>query len=482
MLSRHLRLDSELAVRAPSPARGLTLDLSAVAAAAGVALFAVVFTVDLELPPGYAGAMAYVLPVLLGLWVRARAWPVAVAGLATVAAVAARLGAEVPPGVATWLVWMNRSTALVAIWATALIVLAYRRARAQADDERAKSAAILTNASDAIVSAGEDGRIELFNGAAERMFGWTAREALGQPVSMLWQAPAERLPPAGEHLGARKDGTTFPLELATAEVALQGRRVFTAIIRDVSQRKELERARDATLRSLVAKNEELERFTYTVSHDLKSPLVTIRGFLGLLERAAVAGDLQRVRADVARIDGAADKMRQLLDELLELSRIGRVAGPTIDVPLSRLAAEVVEALAGPIAGAKAAVEIAADLPAVRGDKLRLRQLLQNLLENAVKFTAGQATPQIRIGAERRGAEVLAWVQDNGAGIDPRYHEKVFGLFEKLDKKTPGTGVGLALVRRIAEVHAGRAWVESEGAGRGSRFCVTLPAATELGGQ
>ncbi|MBK7859832.1 MAG: PAS domain S-box protein [Archangiaceae bacterium] len=443
-------------------------------------LFALVFAVDAQLPPGYAGAMAYVLPVLLGLWVRARAWPVVIAGLATVAMVVTRVGAELPDGVASWLMWLNRATALVAVWATALVVAGYRRARAQADDERAKIGAILETASDAIVSAGDDGSIELFNSAAERMFGWTAREALGQPVHMLWASPAGRLLLAGEHQGVRKDGTIFPLEVAVAEVALQGRRIFTAIMRDVSQRKELERTRDATLRSLVAKNEELERFTYTVSHDLKSPLVTIRGFLGLLERAAVAGDLVKVKADVERIDAAADKMRQLLDELLELSRIGRVAGPIVEVPLSRLAAEVLETLAGPVAAAKATVEIVPDLPAVRGDRLRLRQLLQNLLENALKFSAGQATPRIRIGAERKGAEVVAWVQDNGAGIDPRYHEKVFGLFEKLDRKTPGTGVGLALVRRIAEVHEGRAWVESEGPGRGSRFCFALPAAPASG--
>ncbi len=338
-----------------------------------------------------------------------------------------------------------------------------------------------------MVSFDEQGRIELFNRAAEVIFGWTAAEVMGREVGLLTSAlslsstgrgSATRETRAGE--GRRRDGATFPLDLAVAEVPLEGRRIFTAIIRDVSEQRALERARDETLASLAAKNAELERFTYTVSHDLKSPLVTIRGFLGLVERSAAAGDLVRLKADVARIDAAADKMRQLLDELLELSRIGRAAGAPCNVPLADLARDVTEALAGPIAARGARVEPSAQLPVLYGDRLRLKQLLQNLVENALKFSRPDAAPVVRIGGERREADTLVWVQDNGQGIDPRYAEKVFGLFEKLDKKTPGTGVGLALVKRIAEVHGGRAWVESSGPGQGARFCVTLANAPRGG--
>lgn len=458
----------------------------------GVCLFAVVLTADLRLPPGYAGAMAYVLPVLLGLWTRGRLYTLAMAAAATAAAIAVRVGVELPPGVAAWLVWMNRGTALISIWATTLVVLGYKSARAAADDQRARSAAILETAVDALVSIDEQGRIELFNRAAERIFGWQESEVLGKNVSLLMPAPyraehdgylrhyletKERkvIGVGREVQGRRKDGSLFPLELALAEVPLRDRRIFTAVMRDISERKAHESARDELLKSLGEKNAELERFTYTVSHDLKSPLVTIKGFLGLLERSAVAGDTERVKGDLQRIGAAADRMRQLLDELLELSRIGRVVGPTVEVPLSALGKEVLEALQGPIAARGVAVELGAKLPTVRGDKLRLRQALQNLVENAIKFSAGQPSPRVMIDAREQSGEVVLSVRDNGPGVDPRFGEKIFGLFEKLEKKTEGTGVGLALVRRIAEVHGGRAWVEPNPEGPGACFCIALPA-------
>ena len=239
------------------------------------------------------------------------------------------------------------------------------------------------------------------------------------------------------------------------------------------------RAHEEALRAeradLAAKNAELERFTYTVSHDLKSPLVTIHGFAGLAATDLAAGHLDRVRLDLGRIVAAADKMHRLLDDLLELSRVGRVVHPPEDVPLGELAREAVELVKGRIAEPGVAVDIAPDLPVVRADRRRLLEVLQNLLENAAKFTAGQPAPRIEIGARRDGEEPVFFVRDNGRGIEPRFLERVFDLFEKLDPAVEGTGVGLALVRRIVEAHGGRAWAESDGPGRGATFCFTLPS-------
>ncbi|MFQ6041308.1 MAG: ATP-binding protein, partial [Candidatus Poribacteria bacterium] len=220
---------------------------------------------------------------------------------------------------------------------------------------------------------------------------------------------------------------------------------------------------------------ELERFTYTVSHDLKSPLITIKGFLGLLEKDMVAGDTERLKADTTYISDAIDKMQQLLDELLELSRVGRLMNPPEEVLLGELAREAVSMVSDRLAAERdVEIEIAPDLPVVYGDRTQLREVLENLVDNAVKFMGDQPDPRVEIGARRDGEETVFYVRDNGIGIAPRYHERVFGLFDKLEQQTDGTGVGLAIVKRIVEVHGGRIWVESEGIGKGSTFCFTLP--------
>ncbi len=236
-----------------------------------------------------------------------------------------------------------------------------------------------------------------------------------------------------------------------------------------------ERAR--LIAELEEKNAELERFNYTVSHDLKSPLLTIKGFLGLLRRDLRAGDYQRLDHDLDRIDVAADRMHVLLHELLELSRIGHQVHPPEEVAMDQLAREAVDQVAGLIDRAGVEVHVAPGMPAVRGERIRLQEVYQNLIENAVKYMGEQAAPCIEVGAEQRnGSGPVFFVRDNGVGIDPRYREKIFGLFERLDTRDNGTGVGLALVRRIVELHGGRVWVESPGVGRGSTFCFTLPRA------
>ncbi len=241
--------------------------------------------------------------------------------------------------------------------------------------------------------------------------------------------------------------------------------------READHKAELERL----VNQLEAKNAELERFTYTVSHDLKSPLITIKGFLDLLEQDIGQGRADRMQTDIAQIRSAADKMGRLLGELLELSRIGHLMNRPEAVRLTELASEAVGLVAGPIAARGVAVEIKQAMPMVYGDRLRLLAVFQNLLENAIKFMGEEPEPRVEIGARADDVEVICFVRDNGIGIDPRYHEKVFGLFDQLSPNGEGTGIGLALVRRIVEVHGGRIWVESEGQGRGSTFYFTCPA-------
>jgi two-component system, chemotaxis family, sensor kinase Cph1 len=245
-------------------------------------------------------------------------------------------------------------------------------------------------------------------------------------------------------------------------------------VQDVTDRRKAEADREQLIRELEAKNAELERFTYTVSHDLKSPLITIRGFLSFVEKDALEGNVERLKADVCRIADAVSKMQRLLNELLELSRIGRVINPPQAIPFGDLAREAEGLVAGRIAERGVEVSIEEGLPSVWGDRARLLEVLQNLLDNAVKFMGGEARPRVAIGTRLSDGERIFFVRDNGVGIDAAFREKVFGLFEKLDQDSDGTGVGLALVKRIVAQHGGRVWVEPGEHGRGAAFCFTLP--------
>jgi signal transduction histidine kinase len=252
------------------------------------------------------------------------------------------------------------------------------------------------------------------------------------------------------------------------------RDINVALTAEIAERKHAEATREELILELEAKNAELERFTYTVSHDLKSPLITIRGFLGLLKQDMERGEAARIEGDIAHIAAATTMMGSLLDHLLDLSRIGRVVNPPQAMAFGELAHEALE-LVRQLAEREAHVVIAPDLPLIIGDRNRLVEVLQNLLDNAIKFLGDQPQPQITIGYRQEDEDTVWYVQDNGIGIEPRYHDKVFGLFERLDPTSEGTGIGLALVKRIIEVHGGRIWVESQ-PGQGATFYFTLPQA------
>ncbi|HEU0295938.1 MAG TPA: GAF domain-containing protein, partial [Anaerolineales bacterium] len=273
-----------------------------------------------------------------------------------------------------------------------------------------------------------------------------------------------------------KDEISFCRTLSQqAAVAIANANLYEQIQRELKERKEL-------IAELENKNAELERFTYTVSHDLKSPLFTIRGFLGYLEQDALSGDAGRVTTDVKRISDATEKMQNLLNDLLELSRIGRLKNASTMIPFGELAREAVELVHGRIVESDVVIQIGTDLPAVFGDRPRLLEVLQNLIDNAAKFMGAQREPRIEIGHTGLEAEhgmPVFYVRDNGTGISSDHFERIFGLFNKLDVKSEGTGIGLALVKRIVEVHGGRIWVESE-VGKGTTFYFSLPPASYSG--
>ncbi|MBN8655082.1 MAG: PAS domain-containing protein [Anaerolineae bacterium] len=253
-----------------------------------------------------------------------------------------------------------------------------------------------------------------------------------------------------------------------------GKLMSIGIYQDITERKLAESAQKTLIGELEQKNAELERFTYTVSHDLKSPLVTIKGFLGMLRNDLKEGRQKQAQKDMQRIAEAAEKMGTLLSELIELAKIGRIVNPPEQVDLYKLIQDALETVDGQIRAHNITVTVSPDLPIVYADRNRLREVLENLIDNAANYMGDQPTPLIEIGKRENGTEPILYVKDNGIGIEPKFHTRIFGLFEKLSAHGEGTGIGLALVKRIIEIHGGKIWVESEGLGKGSTFCFTLP--------
>lgn len=286
-------------------------------------------------------------------------------------------------------------------------------------------------------------------------------------------AEAERVARLQETLEREQQAGTTRLERA--------QRAMLNVIADLRDaRAELERrveARTAELAAanaeLRASNAELEQFAYVASHDLQEPLRTIAGYLQLLEERY--GD----RLDdaghefIAYAVRGAQRLQQLIDALLAYSRVSRATMEIGVVSLDRAFDEVLQGMAHSVAESGAAIDRAA-LPVVRGDAIQLRQLLQNLLSNAIKF-AGPEPPRVEIRTERREQEIELRFRDHGTGFDPKYAEQVFKLFRRLQRKLPGTGIGLAICKKIAERHGGSIRAESE-PGRGTTFYVTLQAA------
>lgn len=328
-----------------------------------------------------------------------------------------------------------------------------------------------------------DGRIAEVNPAASDAYAMSEAELLGQLWGAIGVDPAAR-EALLERLGDKDvlrhgriqrlsggDLVECVLHRVRGELGEPaGTLVFERDLSEIQELKDAIALRQEALELLERRNAELERFTYTVSHDLKSPLVTIRGFTQRLVRDAMGGRTDRLEHRSTRIDAAVDTMEALLDDLLQLSRVGRVADPTHSVPLGPLVDEVLLLLHGSLREAKATVLRNEPFPAVLGDPTRLREVLQNLIENAIRYRSEEPLV-ITLDAVRDGDEVELTVTDNGIGIDPAYHETVFGLFEQVHDGD-GTGIGLALVRRIVDVHGGTVGVRSAPS-RGSTFWVRL---------
>jgi PAS domain S-box-containing protein len=374
-------------------------------------------------------------------------------------------------------------------------VLAQRLAAAEkvrwAED---KFRALLEAAPDAIVIVDSGGSIVLVNAQTEKLFGYARSELLGQPVELLmpgrfaarhvqhrtgyYSDLKTRAMGSGlDLMGRRRDGSEFPVEISLSPLQTEEGALVSSSIRDVSERKRAEEALRQSRAELERSNAELERFAYVASHDLQEPLRMVASYTQLLARRYRDKlDAPALEFIEFAVDGAT-RMQTLIQDLLAFSRVGTHGAPFVLVDCDDAIAKVLRDLAGLIEETRGSVTLG-PLPRVWADASQLGQLFQNLIANALKFRSADP-PCVSVRADREGDHWVFSVQDNGIGIPAAHAERIFVIFQRLHTREeyPGTGIGLALCKKIVERHGGRIWVESE-AGHGSVFRFTLPVRGE----
>lgn len=350
---------------------------------------------------------------------------------------------------------------------------------------------IVHSAMDSVISMDIDQRVILFNPAAERMFGYAAREMIGRSIEVL--IPERFRSNHGEHVvrfgtagatsrqmghlgavcGVRATGEEFPIEASISQMEAQGEKLFTVILRDITDRKRAEDNLRSAVEHLARSNAELEQFAYVASHDLQEPLRAIAGCVQILQKR-YQGKLDPTADEyIGHTVEGAHRMQTLINDLLAYSRVstrGKDLAPVnaetaLSLALKNLETSVRE---------RGAVVTNDPLPAVHADPTQLAQLFQNLVGNAIKFCRDR-TPEIHIGVERGQGGWVFSVNDNGIGIAPEYFERIFGVFQRLHTRQefPGTGIGLSICRKIVERHGGKIWIESA-LDHGSTFFFFLP--------
>lgn len=350
----------------------------------------------------------------------------------------------------------------------------------------AKYAGIITTSSDAIISVDEQQRILLYNQGAAQIFGYSADEVLGKPLEILLperyrEAHREQIRGFGDEVvsarlkhqrgqicGRRKSGEIFPAEASISKLDIEGEgRTYTVVLRDVT-----ERVRAA--QELARSNADLEQFAYVASHDLQEPLRMVASYAQLLARR-YHGRLDADADDfIGYIVEGVNRMHALINDLLAYSRVGTRGGLFEETDSGRVLDEVLDDIAPAMEDVGA--EITRDLlPIVKADRIQLGQVFQNLITNAIKFRTPGTQPRVHVSATRGADEWIFAVKDNGIGIAPEYVGRIFVLFQRLHSRSeyPGTGIGLAICKKIVERHGGRIWLDSA-PGAGSIFYFSIP--------
>jgi PAS domain S-box-containing protein len=360
-------------------------------------------------------------------------------------------------------------------------------------DSESRFRSVAETANEGIVTTDEQGIVRYWNPGAARMFGRPEDQAVAQPLAAMMPARHKAELEGGlaqyrqnkggrlvgktvELAGIRKDGSEFPLELSLSSFQTSKGVFFAGILRDITAHKEAKRALESKNNELARSNQELEQFAYVASHDLQEPLRMVSNYTQLLGRRykdQLDADAQEFIGFA--VDGAL-RMQALIHDLLTYARVGTRGKEFKDTPVNKIVADALMNLAGAIDEVKADIRVD-PLPTIACDGGQLTQVFQNLIGNALKFRRKDAIPAVRVSAARTGNAWTFGIADNGIGIEPKYFERIFQMFQRLHgrEEYPGTGIGLALCKKIVERHGGRITVASE-AGRGTTFAFTIPDA------
>ncbi|MFC1601110.1 PAS domain S-box protein [Candidatus Sumerlaeota bacterium] len=346
---------------------------------------------------------------------------------------------------------------------------------------------LLSTAKDALVGIDDSQRISFFNLAAERAFGYATDEVIGQPIwvilpkarasaggsiaPFLQAGQTQRIGITRELSAKRKDGDVFPVEVSLSVFTLKDKPHFTAIIRDIAARKRMDERIEQMIRNLRLANQEMEDFTYVVSHDMKAPLRAVKNMSQFLAEDC-ADQLDARGCDyLQRLQDSVTLMSQLIDDLLHLSHISAMKPEPALIETDAIIEKVLSILKP---SANVEVRYSRELPAITCTPAKIEQVFLNLISNGIKYNDREKI-EIEIGHILRDNEFLFYVKDNGIGIDKQYQYRIFQLFQRLHKRNEydGTGIGLTIARKVVQEHGGRIWFESE-EGVGTTFFFTIP--------
>ncbi|HKX53545.1 MAG TPA: Tar ligand binding domain-containing protein [Nitrosospira sp.] len=352
----------------------------------------------------------------------------------------------------------------------------------------ANTRALINNLIVGVVSVDEEGVIKTGNPAMEQIFGYSENELIGRNIGFLFPRPEHdqltdyfknylentKLQAPGktnEVTGLRKNGATFPLDISVTEMHGQEHRMFVVILRDISERKQAEEQKAILMADLESANEELKSFAYVVSHDLKAPLRAIGALADWLSTDYLDKFDDEGREHMRLLVSRVHRMGNLIDGILQYSRVGRVREMPVELKVDEILRDVIDFIAP---SPNVTITVENTLPSIVIEPTRIQQIFQNLLSNAIKYM-DKPQCEIRIRCKAEGEYWRFSVSDNGPGIESRHFEKIFQLFQTLAPRdrVESTGVGLALVKKIVEMYGGNIWVEST-PGEGTTFFFTLP--------
>jgi len=474
--------------------------LLSLAAAASLLLL----VIDLQIAQGVAFGVSYVVILFVVAGTRVpRDLLLAAVGLSALIGIGGALSAAGIAGMGS--VLANRMLSVLAVCVVAWLQIRSQKLLVQLQDHQKEIEAALRDSTDheqrfrqivesvtnGMVMIDRIGRIALVNAEAERQFQYSRDELIGQPIEVLlperyranhpaqrdgfFTAPSVRAMGRGRELFAlRHDGTEFPVEIGLNPVHIQDELFVLSSIVDITERHDAQLKIEQMNSELLTKNEEMQQFVYTVSHDLKSPLVTLKGFAGLMREELADGNAAEALHCAERIERSSERMEQLISDVLELSRVGMVRDDPERVDVSQLAADVCFDLRERLNRIGMSVEIQPDMPALTADRVRLGQVFENLVGNAVKYGSENDSPTLSVSGSQINGELVYRVTDNGRGIPEEYHQRILRPFERLDSDVEGTGIGLAIVTKFVALNGGRISIESE-SGCGTSILMHFPA-------